>query len=142
MRYYAPNDTDIVDNPTAEHLKKVLRTSTHAYWQQGGNGEAILDADPSGPSIWIKQPEPGRFFLTFSKPPENWLVPYDGTSCDDLVEDERGGDPFWIPRACLVEVDAAVEIVSHFLASHSASPNISWRYWHELPLGDSYPRNV
>lgn len=104
--------------PTATataQLERVLRTSPHAYWPQGGNGEVILDAGPGQASLWIKQPEPERFFVTFSKPPVGWLVPYDGGSCASLVRDERGGDPFWISRACLVSVDQAVEIVSCFL---------------------------
>jgi hypothetical protein len=141
MRYQAPNEQDASTDPTPEHLERILRTSPHSYWQQGGNGEAILDAGRAGPSIWIKQPEPERFFVTFCKPPADWLVPYDGGPCEQLIQDERGGDPFWIPRACLVSVDDAVEIMSYFLRQQEPSPGISWRYWHELPLTESYPRS-
>jgi hypothetical protein len=140
MRYHAPNDRDVMTDPTPEQLEQVLRTSPLAYWQQGGNGEASLDAGPGGPSLWIKQPEPDWFFVTFSRWPDNWLVPYDGRPCDALVQDERGGDPFWIPRACLVGVDEAVTIVSYFLSRREPSPKVSWRFWHKLPLDESYPR--
>ncbi len=139
MRYHAPNDRDVLTDPTLEQLEHILRTSPHAYWQQGGNGEAILDARPGEPSLWLKQPLPERFLVTYSKPPADWLVPYDGGSCLPLVKDERGGDPFWIPIACLIGVDEAVEIVSCFLRHREPSSCVSWRYWHELPLPESYP---
>jgi len=128
-----------VNDPTINELELILRARPHSYWQQGGNGEAALNAGPGGPSLWIKQPEPERFFLTFAKPPADWLVPYNGGSCESLIEDERGGDPFWIPRACLVGVDDAVEIVSCFLARSEPSARVQWRYWHDLPLPESYP---
>lgn len=78
--------------------------------------------------------------MTYAKPPENWLVPYDGGSCEELIEDERGGDPFGIPRACLISVDHAVEVVRHFMSHQEPWPGVPWRYWHELPLCESYPR--
>ena len=80
-----------------------------------------------------------QFFVTFAVRKADWLVPYDGGSCESLIQDERGGDPFWIPRACLVSVDQTVEIVSHFLFRREPSPAVSWCYWHDLPLSDSYP---
>jgi hypothetical protein len=140
MRYHAPNEHDVLIDPTPEQLEHVLRTSPHAYWQQGGNSEAILDASPGGPSLWIKQPEPERYFVTYSKPSANWLVPYDGGSCETLVQDERGGDPFWIPRSCLIGVEDSIEIVSYFLKHQDQSPGVSWCFWHELPLPKTYPQ--
>jgi hypothetical protein len=134
MRYYAPDDRTVVSDPAPELLEQVLRTTPPAYWQQGANGEAILDAGPDKPSLWIKQPEPGRFFVTYSRPPANWLVPFNGGSCEELVADERGGDPFLIPRACLIDTEQAVEVVRCFLTSLRASTVVGWRYWHDLPL--------
>lgn len=139
MRYCAPDDRTVLHAPTSEALEGVLRNSPHSYWKQGGNGEAILDAGPGSPSLWIKQPEPDMFFVTFSRPPENWLVPFDGGSCAALIEDERGGDPLWIPRACLVGVGTAVRIVAYFLTNREPCPDVPWCYWHELPLPASYP---
>jgi len=82
--------------------------------------------------------------LTSLGPPRERTIrldptPYGGESCESLVRVERGGDPFWIPRACLVGVDQAVEIVSYFLLQRERSPAVSWCYWHELQLSDSYP---
>jgi hypothetical protein len=132
VRYQAPNESDVLTDPTPEQLESILRTHPHTYWQQGGNGEAIVDSGPGGPSLWIKQPEPERFFITFANPPDNWLVPYDGDPCKSFIEDERGGDPFSIPRPCLVAVDEAVGIVTFFLTHRKPSPNVVWRYWEEL----------
>jgi hypothetical protein len=140
MRYNAPDDRTVLMDPTPEQLERELRDRPHSYWQQGGNGEATLDAGPGAPSLWIKQPEPGRFFLTYAHPPANWLVPYAGGSCEELVRDERGGDPFLIPRACLVDMEQAIAVVSSFLATRQPAPAVAWRYWHELPLPDDADR--
>ena len=139
MRFFAPDDRVVLLNPTSQELERVIRTSPHSYWQQGGNGEAILGGDSGEAALWVKQPEPGWFFVTYSKPPADWLVPYDGRPCESLIEDERGGDPFWMPRACLIDVDQTVDVVSWFLSHQEPSPRVSWRYWHELPLPESYP---
>jgi hypothetical protein len=134
VQYYSPDDRVVLTNPTLERLEAELRAAPHAYWQQGGNGEAILNAGPNEPALWIKQPEPGLFFLTYSHPPANWLVPYSGGSCQALIKDERGGDPLMIPRACLVDTEQAIEVVRCFLVARQPAPALAWRYWHELPL--------
>lgn len=139
MRYCAPDDQTVLVNPTPDQLEEILLTSPHSYWQQGGNGEASLDAGPGKASLWIKQPEPNRYFLTFVEASADWLVPYNGESCESLVEDERGGNPFWIPRACLIETDQAVDVVTRFVTHEEPSPAVRWCYWHELPLTESYP---
>jgi hypothetical protein len=137
VRYYAPDDRLVLTDPTPEQLDHELRARPHSYWQSGGNAEGSLHAGPGEPMLWIKQPEPGWFFLTYSHPDAaNWLVPYSGGSCEDLVRDERGGDLFLIPRACLVDTDSAVELVRFFLASRQPAPSVEWWYWHELPLPD------
>jgi hypothetical protein len=134
--YKAPNDRTFVTDPTPEELESELRDQSHSYWQQGGNGEATLDAGSGEPSLWISQPESGLFFMTFSHPPANWLVPYNGGPCEELVADERGGDPFLIPRACLVDTTRAIAVIRFFLAFKQPAPEVMWRYWHELPLPD------
>ncbi len=136
MRYDAPDDRTVITDPTPEQLERELRDRPYTYWRQGGNAEAIVATGPGGPLLGIKQPEPGWFFLTFFHPPANWLVPYGGGSCEDLVRDERGGDPFLIPRACLVGTDDAVEAVRFFVATRHPSPTLAWQYWDELPLTD------
>lgn len=133
MLYRAPDDRTELTDPPPELLEQLLRTSPHSYWQQGGNGEAILDAGPGKPNLWIKQPGPGRFFITYADPPNDWLVPFNGESCEDLVAEERGGDPFLIPEACLIDTDQAVEVVRSFLTTLRPSKLVVWRYWHELP---------
>lgn len=73
--------------------------------------------------------------MTFSHPPANWLVPYNGGPCEELLSRQRGGDPFLIPRACLVDT-MGIAVVRFFLAFKQPAPEVVWRYWHELPLPD------
>ena len=80
MRYYAPDERTVLNEPTPQELEQVLRRSPHDYWQQGGNGEAEIDAGPGEAKLWIKQPEPARFFVTYSAPEADWHVPYGGDS--------------------------------------------------------------
>jgi hypothetical protein len=54
MRYFAPDDRAVLNDPTPEQLEQILRSSPHDYWQQGGNGEATLDAGPGAPELSIK----------------------------------------------------------------------------------------
>lgn len=137
---YAPPDGFCIYEPTARQLARIIRDHPHEYWQQGGNGEATLGYGPGWPALWIKKPEPALFFITYSHPSLDWVVPYDGGSCEALVENERGGDPFWIPRACLISVDHAVEVAQFFLSDQLPWPGIPWSFWHEVPLTNSYPR--
>lgn len=134
MRLDGPDDRAVLIDPTPEQLEKLLRNEPHAYWQQGGNGEAMLDAGPGESKLLMKQPEPGWFFFTLLQPSKNDLVPYNGGSCEELVKDERGGDPFYIPRACLVHTEQAVAVVRTFLADRRPTSAITWQYWDELPL--------
>lgn len=128
-------------DPTPEQIEHELRERSHAYWQHGGNGEAVLNSGPGDPAMWIKQPEPGEFFLTYSHPPANWLVPYRGGECETVVEDERGGDPFLIPRACLVGTEEAVNAVLFFLKTRRPTTTLTWQYWHDLPLSEETLRH-
>src|SRR6476646_7743992 len=103
MVYEAP-DGKLLFEPTPEQLTAIIKQSGHAYWQQGGNGEAAIRVGkrpgdnrmtshrvtyPDGtkaeylagqPQLWIKQPEPGRFFFTWNNH-EGLVVPYNGSGC-------------------------------------------------------------
>jgi hypothetical protein len=153
---YEASDGSLKFDPTAEEMAAILLHSPHEYWLQGGNGEAAIRVGrrtgdkrrlshsvrrPDGtgaeflwgyPEIWIKQPEPGKFYFTWSGH-EMW-IPYDGTGCEAYVMDERGGDPFKIARACLVDGSTAVEIVSEYLRTQARSKVVSWIIDAELPV--------
>ncbi len=138
MRFHAPDDRTVLLDPTPIQVEEILRNRPHSYWQQGGNGEALIDGEPGETSLWIKQPESGRFFVAILRAKEDWLVPYDGGSSDSLVEDECGGDPFWIPRSVSSDVDQAVEIVASFLLTGQPSNRVNWSNWSDC-LPESYP---
>jgi hypothetical protein len=161
LLYQAPDDRTLLVGPTPGQIADILRGSGADYWQSGGNGEASIDVirspgedvptrrrmtKPDGtsvefvegePSLWIKRPEDGRFFFTWDRA-EGWWVPYDGGDCGSFVIDERGGDPFRIPRACLVDLRAAIEIASHFLSTLRRSPAVQWARWSDLPLPEGW----
>lgn len=156
MVYQAP-DGNLLFEPTPEQMASIILHRDHLYWQQGGNGEGAIRVarqpgdgrkvshaiiNPDGmrveyvegqPELWIKQPEPASFFFTWDCR-DGWVVPYDGTGCEAFVMDERGGDPFKIPRACLVDAHQALEVVREFLQSRGRSDVVRWLPWSELPL--------
>jgi hypothetical protein len=157
MVYQAPDERTLLFDPTPEQVADIVLNSPHEYWQQGGNGEAaievvrspgedrptrsrvvrsdgtVVEAIAGEPSLWIKQPAPHLFFFTWDCG-TGWFVPFDGTGCDAFVMDERGGDPFRIPRACLVDAGSAVAIASDFLATRGRSSVVNWAAWCDLPL--------
>ena len=87
------------------------------------------------PSLWIKQPEPGWYFVTWWSPADGEeLVPYDGSSIEPFVVEKRGGEPFRVPRACLISSQTAAEIVREYLVSRQRSGVVRWRQWAEVEL--------
>ena len=160
MVFEAPSG-ELLFEPTQEQLAAIISQSGPSYWQQGGNGEAAIRVarrpgddrprshavlKPDGtqveylagqPQLWIKRPEAGGFFFTWDNH-EGWVVPYDGSGCEAFVMDERGGDPFKIPRACLVGTEKAVEIANEFLRSRERSPAVHWESWYQLPITEDW----
>jgi hypothetical protein len=61
-------------------------------------------------------------------------IPYDGTACDAYVLDERGGEPFKIARACLVNGQTAVPIIDQYLRTQGRSEVVSWIVDANLPV--------
>jgi hypothetical protein len=155
--YCDPEGAPLFD-PSPAQLADILHSTGQEYWLRGGNGEATLDVirEPGEsvashrsmttadgitveyaagqPSLWIKQSEPGWYFITWSPHGGEELVPYDGSDIEPFVVEERGGDPFRVPRACLVAPQAAAEIVREYLTSRRRSGVVQWRPWHEVEL--------
>ena len=74
----------------------------------------------------INVPVPFDFF-------DMW-IPYDGSGCEAYVMDERGGDPFKIARACLVDGQTAVKIVDEYLRNQNRCDVVSWIIDADLPV--------
>jgi len=151
--YTAPDDVTRILDPSPEQIADIILTSGFDYWQQGGNGEGCIDVvlrvdignhsngslvSPNvesfqlavgHPSLVIKQPELDLFFCN-----RDWMVPYNGDSCEEFVTDECGGDEFRIPRACLVTKEAAATIAAEFVRSLTLSPIVRWEPWSDLPM--------
>ncbi len=155
--YHDPEGMLLFD-PSPGQLADILHTTGQDYWLRGGNGEATLavarepgesvashrsmttadgvkvDYAAGQPSLWIKQPEVGWYFITWSQPGGGELVPYDGSSIEPFVLEERGGDPFRVPRACLVTPQTAAEVVKEYLLSRRRSDIVRWIAWFEVEL--------
>ena len=52
---------------------------------------------------------------------------------DDFAWDERGGDPFKVPRACLVSRESAAEIVKFYATTGGEADTVQWMSWYDLP---------
>jgi len=154
---YRDPEGSLLFDPSPGQMADILLTTGQDYWLRGGNCEATLDVirEPGEsvsshrsmttadgvtveyaagqPSLWIKQPELGWYFITWSPPGEE-LVPYDGSSIEPFVVEERGGEPFRVPRACLVLPQTAAEIVREYLVSRRRSDVVHWRPWFEVEL--------
>lgn len=82
-------------------------------------------------STWLvmKQPEEGQYFLTIGG-----FAPYDGTSVEDLIISDSGGNPQPIPRGCLVKRECAKDIALYFASGGGRNPNYPWVDFFELPV--------
>ena len=151
--YKAPDDATRILDPSPEQISDIILTSDFDYWQQGGNGEGCIDVvlmdrdgirangsriTPNGesfqlaaghPTLAIKQPERNLFFCN-----SDWVVSYNGDSCEEFVRAECGGDKFRIPRACLVSKETAATIAADFVRSLTLSPIVRWESWSDLPM--------
>jgi Immunity protein Imm1 len=91
-------------------------------------------------SLYIKVPVAGQFFLAWFRKGDGSYSPYNGEPDSGYIEDECGGNPFFIPRACLVPSRVAAEVVRYFLETRERSPVATWWDWGNLPeqpKGDS-----
>ncbi len=132
LEYEAP-DGSLIKNPSAETLRGIVETAQPEYWQQGGNGEAVLRVVDGGDMLLVKQPpETGEFLCTFLSETDI-LIPYSGGSFDAFAWEERGGDPFKVPMVCLVARETAAQIVEYFVRHQAAFPELTWIAWDELP---------
>jgi hypothetical protein len=136
VRYKAPDDQTWLRDPTPADIAAIVRDQPLGYWHAGGNGEAALEGEDGRLLLSIKQPVAGRFFVLRL---DDWTVPYDGGPCDALLEDESGGNPFWIPVACTIGTEDAVRVLSHFVATRELWSGVPWRSWYDLPLPPDYP---
>ena len=138
IRYEAP-DGSFTDSPTPDFLRSLLLSQPATYWHAGGNGEAVLTDTGSCAMLCVKQPpETDRFLLTFIHN-ATYAVPHIGGAFDDFVMDERGGDPFRVPVACLVDRATAASAVVCFVETSSMMDTVSWVQWDDLPESYHFP---
>jgi hypothetical protein len=141
---YEPPHGPSIFNPPPDLLTDLILRADLSYWQGGANGEAqivpavfeegrlIAVAGGGHPSLYIKAPAARQFFLAW-RCKIGWYSPFNGESAAGYIEDECGGNPFFVPRACLVRPEIAAEIVSHFLGAAERADVVTWLAWDDLP---------
>ena len=126
--YESPDGELRLIEPTERQITDIVLLSPASYWQQGGNGQALLSV-ADRPGLTIMQPEVGRFFLELFF--EDRLVPYDGGSCEEFLVTEMGGDPFRVPLACTVTPSIAASVLAEFVRTRRQPGGVCW-----VPMGD------
>jgi len=126
--YESPDGLLRIVEPTERQITAIVLLSPASYWQQGGNGQALLSV-ADRPSLTIMQPAVGRFFLELFL--EDRLVPYDGGSCEEFLVTELGGDLFRVPLACTVTPGTAASVLAEFVRTRRQPGGIRW-----VPMGD------
>ena len=99
--------------------------------------EETLQVSAAYPSMMIKQPDPGSFFLYWIEGSGHY-VPYNGEPCEEYTLDHCGGEDMRIPLACLVGTAATLDIIEQFLANQTRSNNVTWARWEELDLPEEW----
>lgn len=131
LTYESPDGLLRIVEPTERQVTDAVLLSSTSYWQQGGNGQALL-CIAGHPCLSILQPGDGRFFLELLL--QDRLVPYDGGSCKEFLVTEMGGDPFRVPLACTVTPAVAASALADFVRTRRKPGDIRWVPMGEVPF--------
>lgn len=131
LTYESPDGSVRIVEPTERRVTDVVLLSPTSYWQQGGNGQALL-CIAGRPCLSILQPGAGRFFLELLQ--QDRLVPYNGGGCTELLITEMGGDPFRVPLACKVTPSVAASALAEFVRTRRQPSGICWVPMGEVPF--------
>ena len=137
MRGLSLSGLEDIENPSEEHLRRIIFECGEEFWDAGCGEMAIEVLKPPGsqdePSRVLLFFEPGAgFFFQFERVNGVVLVPYDGTGWDDLISHHVGGEPFWVPRACCVSRETAWHIIEHYADHREPSPLVNWVPFEDL----------
>ena len=127
-----PADRAPVQHLTADEAAQLVLDSDFEYWQQGGNGEGVFWLVDGNNQLCIKQTLHDGFLLTLMTS-DDQLSPDSGAGFDEFTWDERGGEPFKVPRSFLVSPATAAQIVRDYATTGEKSARVSWTSWYELP---------
>jgi hypothetical protein len=132
VEFQSPDDLAPRRQLTPDEAAELILESNYEFWRQGGNGEGTITYPGNNTSLCIKESLRDGFLLTLLTD-DDQLMPYSGDGLDDFVWDERGGDPFKVPRACLVSRATAAEIVRYYATCGGQSDIVQWISWYNLP---------
>lgn len=132
VEFRPPADRAPTQQLTPEEAAQLILDFDFEYWQQGGNGEGVFWLVDGSNQLCIKQTLQDGFLLTLLTS-DDQLSPYSGNGFDEFTWDERGGEPFKVPRSFLVSGATAAEIVRDYAASGGEPGCVAWMSWYDLP---------
>ena len=159
LRYIAPDLRQSLD-PDEPLLRTEIHDKPWSEWDKSHNAEAVLEVllgpndtstpkytqvtrngktyriSSKHPSLLLKQPDPGSFYVTWMDDDE--YVPYNGDDPCDYTLSHCGGNPFYIPLACVTDTETTFRIASTFLRDLSRDGCVNWVKWHDLDLPDEW----
>lgn len=106
------------------------------YTQSFSNGD-VMRVSASHPNLMIKQPDPGSFFVMWTNDGDEY-VPYNGEPVSDYKLSHCGGNDFYIPLACVTDIDVTLGIVLEFARTYERSAAVNWYNWMDLDLPDEW----
>lgn len=132
VEFQPPDESQPRQQLTADQAASLMLETDFDYWQQGGNGEGWISLPDSDATLLIKQTIQDGYLLTMQSS-EDLRVPCSGAGFDEFAWDERGGEPFKVPRSCLVDPTTASRIVHDYATTGGESAAVSWISWYDLP---------
>jgi hypothetical protein len=132
VEFQPPSERAPIQQLTADEAAQLILDSDFEVWQQGGNGEGVFSFVGGCNSLLIKQTLQDGFLLTLLTS-DDQRSPCSGAGFEEFVWDERGGEPFKVPRACLVSPTTAAEIVRFYASRGGESEDVAWISWYDLP---------
>ena len=132
LDFYAGPREDVDVDAGSFNLRELFQDPLLSNWSHFGSGELALTDTESGLSLSLMYVGNDRFFLDWHR--DGRMVVFSGGDTTEFVTTEMGGDPFRIPKACLVSGEAALAALSYAVTNKGRDPSLTWRRMDEVPF--------
>ena len=132
FEYYTSGDKHIVSDANSVDISEFFSEQMLACWPVFGNGQLLLTEFGTSIALCIDRADKDLFFLDWHH--DGRMVPYNGIATEEYVEIDMGGDPFRIPRACLVDATAALDALKYAAHHKTRDPRLNWVRMDEVPF--------
>lgn len=102
-----------------------------SLWSRYDIGQLFI-FDNKKVSLSVEYMDNDRFFLDWHN--DGRLVVYDGSDCQDFFTTEMAGEPFYVPLACTVDKQTAIETIQFLVANHQKNPVLNWVKMDDVPF--------